>query len=179
MKTAETLSESSRIIVYTNFAGLPILRVIIDPTGPSYTYSLVDPVTLTNLDKDGRTFDQITSKRTTGSGALSPTDTFAQTDWQSWTDIQYDNQHRTIGGRVYFKIPSSGVGTVGAVSNHLNPATNNHFKCRHYGEALICSVGSAVSRRWELMDVESAQHGGTSGNPRSGAAELVATSHRC
>jgi hypothetical protein len=113
MKTAETLSESSRIIVYTNFAGLPILRVIIDPTGPSYTYSLVDPVTLTNLDKDGRTFDQITSKRTTGSGALSPTDTFVQTDWQTWTNTQYDNQHQTTGQSAYFLIPSSGSGTVG------------------------------------------------------------------
>jgi hypothetical protein len=66
-----------------------------------------------------------------------------------------------------------------AVSDHLNTATNNHFKCRHYGEALIRFVGSAVSRRWELMDVESAQHGGSSGNPRTSATQLVATSHRC
>jgi RHS repeat-associated protein len=81
--------------------------------GPSYTYNLINPVTLTNTDKDGRTTDQITSVRTTGSGALSPTDTFAQTDWQTWTNIQYDNQHRTIGQSVYFLIPSSGAGTVG------------------------------------------------------------------
>jgi proteasome lid subunit RPN8/RPN11 len=64
------------------------------------------------------------------------------------------------------------------VSNHLNPATNNHFKCRHFGEVQIGNVGSAVSRRWELTDVESAQHGGTSGNPRTGAAELVISPDR-
>ena len=82
-------------------------------TGPSYTYTLINPVTLVNADKDGRTFDRITSRRTTGSGALSPTDTFAQTDWQSWTNTQYDDQYRTTGQSVYFLIPSSGSGTVG------------------------------------------------------------------
>jgi RHS repeat-associated protein len=79
----------------------------------SYTYYLVNPVSITNADKDGRTTDQITSARSTGSGALSPTDTFVQTDWQSWTNIQYDSQHRTTGQSVYFLIPSSGSGTVG------------------------------------------------------------------
>jgi hypothetical protein len=64
------------------------------------------------------------------------------------------------------------------VSIHLNPATNNHFKCRHFGEAQIGIVGSTVSRRWELTDVESAQYGGTSGNPRTGAAELVLSPDR-
>jgi len=77
------------------------------------TYSLINPVSITNLDKDARTLDQIQSVRSSGSGALSPTDTFAQTDWQSWTDIQYDNQHRTIGQSVYFLIPSSGSGSLG------------------------------------------------------------------
>ena len=76
-------------------------------------YALVNPVSINNLDKDGRSTDQITSVRTTGSGALSPTDTFSQTDWQSWSSTQYDNQHRTISSRVYFLIPSSGTGTEG------------------------------------------------------------------
>jgi hypothetical protein len=65
------------------------------------------------------------------------------------------------------------------VSNHLNPATNNHIKCHHFGEAQIGNVGSAVSRRWELTDVESAQDGGTSGNHRACAAELVISPDRC
>jgi hypothetical protein len=40
-------------------------------------------------------------------------DTFAQTDWQSWTSTQYDKQHRTASGRKYFLIPSTGLGTAG------------------------------------------------------------------
>jgi RHS repeat-associated protein len=82
-------------------------------SGPSYTYTLVDPVTIVKRNKDGRGTDQITSKRTTGSGALSPTDTFAQTDWRSWSSTQYNPQHQKISDRVYFLIPSSGTGTVG------------------------------------------------------------------
>jgi RHS repeat-associated protein len=82
-------------------------------TGPSYTYALINPVSIVGMDKDGRTTDQISSVRSSGSGALSPTDTFNQTDWQSWSSTQYDNQHRTISSRVYFLIPSSGTGTAG------------------------------------------------------------------
>ena len=81
-------------------------------TGPTYTYTLINPVSITTMDKDGRTLDRITSKRTTGSGALSATDTFAQTDWQTWTSTQYDSQHRTTSARVYHLIPSSGIGAV-------------------------------------------------------------------
>jgi hypothetical protein len=76
-------------------------------------YGLVNPVSITNSDKDGRTLDQITSKRTTGSGALSPSDTFLQTDWQSWSNLQYNYQHQLTGQSVYHLIPSSGSGTVG------------------------------------------------------------------
>jgi hypothetical protein len=59
-------------------------------------YTIVDPVTITNMDKDGRTLDNITSHRTTGSGLLSPTNTFAQTDWQTWSSTQYNAQHQTV-----------------------------------------------------------------------------------
>lgn len=80
-------------------------------SGPTYT--LIDPVTIVNKDKDGRITDQITSHRSSGSGALSATDTFNQTDWQSWSSTQYDDQHRTLSERTYFLIPSSGDGTAG------------------------------------------------------------------
>ena len=82
-------------------------------TGSGPTYVLIDPVTINKTDKDGRSTDAITSHRSTGSGALSPTDTFVQTDWQSWASTQYDQQHRTISSRKYFLIPSSGLGTAG------------------------------------------------------------------
>lgn len=82
-------------------------------SGPSYTYTLVDPVSIDRLDKDGRVIDKITSKRTSGSGALSVSDTFAQTDWKSWSSSQYSNAGRLTSTRSYFLIPSSGTGTSG------------------------------------------------------------------
>jgi RHS repeat-associated protein len=82
-------------------------------TSPNYSYSLVDPVSIAKNDKEGRPTDRITSRRTTGSGALSPTDTFAQTDWQNWASTQYDAQHRTVSERTYYLIPSTGTGAAG------------------------------------------------------------------
>jgi RHS repeat-associated protein len=81
-------------------------------SSPSYTYTLVGPVSITRTDKNGRVVDQITSARTTGSGKLSATDTFAQTDWKSWSSTQYDDQGHTTSSRVYHLIPSSGTGSV-------------------------------------------------------------------
>ena len=92
-------------------------------SGPTYT--LIDPVTINKTDLDGRSTDVITSHRTTGSGALSPTDTFAQTDWQTWSSTQYSAMtnptatpptvaHQMVSQRVYFSIPSSGTGTEGS-----------------------------------------------------------------
>lgn len=86
-------------------------------SSPSYTYTLVNPVSLTLTDKDGRTTDSIVSKRTTGSGALSSSDTFAQTDFFRWTSNSYSNQGRLTATRVYHTIPSSGVGSSGAPGN--------------------------------------------------------------
>jgi hypothetical protein len=52
-----------------------------------------------------------------------PTDTFAQTDWRSWSSTQFDNQHRTIGRRTYFSIPASGsTGSPQAGSEGVNYA---------------------------------------------------------
>ena len=64
------------------------------------------------------------------------------------------------------------------VSNHPNPATGNHFKCRHFEKACIRCVASAAGRRREQTDGESAQDGGASGNPRFGAAEVVVSPDR-
>jgi len=82
-------------------------------TSPSYTYTLINPVTLNRQDKDGSPTDQIASRRTTGSGALSSTDTFSQSDWQSWTSFTYSTQHQLSSQQAYFLIPTSGAGTAG------------------------------------------------------------------
>jgi len=92
-------------------------------SGP-YTYTLLNPISISKMDKDGRSTDQITSKRSTGSGLLAATDTFVQTDWQTWSTTQYSAKtdttvtpptvaHQMVSGRSYFLIPSSGIGTAG------------------------------------------------------------------
>ncbi|HZL36201.1 MAG TPA: hypothetical protein VFC78_12865, partial [Tepidisphaeraceae bacterium] len=95
----------------------------------SYAYTLVNPVIVSKIDKDGRSTDQIASKRAAGmAGLLVPPgisgDTFAQTNWQTWSTTQYSAMtdagatpptvaHQMISQRAYFLIPSSGIGTVG------------------------------------------------------------------
>ncbi|MEL7087379.1 MAG: hypothetical protein AAGL98_02875, partial [Planctomycetota bacterium] len=55
----------------------------------SYTYSLVDPVSIAFADKLGRTLDQLRSKRSSGSGRLTETDTFLRADWSRWSVMHY------------------------------------------------------------------------------------------
>ncbi len=82
--------------------------------GPSFdSCVLINPVTLTYADKAGRTVTTIEAKRSSGSGALSAGDTFAQADWQSWTRQVYSNGHDLTAEHVYHDIPSSGDGTAG------------------------------------------------------------------
>src|SRR4051794_12896821 len=65
-----------------------------------------------------------------------------------------------------------------SVSNRLNPATDNHFKCHHFEKASVPGVGSAAIWHKELADGESAQDGRASGNHRTRAAEVVVSSDR-
>jgi RHS repeat-associated protein len=69
------------------------------------TYTVVYPVTITNMDKDGRTTDVIESTSGTGSAPVTPS--LSQSAWSSWSSTQYDLQHRTISSRVYFSIPTT------------------------------------------------------------------------
>jgi len=82
-------------------------------SSPSYTYTLVNPVSISRNDKNGRTIDQISSKRSSGSGKLSAADTFSQTDWKRWSSNQYNDQGQLTSSRLYYSIPSSGTGSSG------------------------------------------------------------------
>lgn len=113
-------------------------------TSPSYTYTLVDPVTISRLDKDGRVIDQITSKRTSGSGALSPSDTFAQTDWKSWSSSQYSDLGRLLSTRSYFLIPSSGTGTSG--TNYAQ--TDYGYDALERRNRVVSPVGTITRTVW-------------------------------
>ena len=88
--------------------------------GRGFAATLVNPVSLTQLDYAGRTVDQIQAVRTNTSGPLLPTDTFPQTTWCRWTHNTYDAQNHLASRRTYFLIPATGAGGLGANYNEAN-----------------------------------------------------------
>jgi RHS repeat-associated protein len=79
----------------------------------SYTYTLVNPVSITKTDVSGRTTEQIQATRASTSGKLLPTDTFAQTSYTRWTTTTYTDCCHVASQRTYHTIPASGSGTEG------------------------------------------------------------------
>ena len=79
---------------------------------PTYTYTLVNPVTIRIADKVGKPLDDIQAVRST-SGRLSPTDTFSQGSYVRWTTYQYTDCCLLESQRQYRLIPTSGIGSPG------------------------------------------------------------------
>ncbi|MEZ6129153.1 MAG: hypothetical protein R3C59_10765 [Planctomycetaceae bacterium] len=79
----------------------------------SYTYTLINPVSITKADLAGRTLEQIQATRASTSGKLMPTDTFAQSSYTRWTTVQYTDCCFESSRRVYHTIPTSGTGSSG------------------------------------------------------------------
>jgi RHS repeat-associated protein len=77
------------------------------------TYTLVNPVSITKMDRAGRPTDQISATRASTSGKLSASDTFAQSSWVRWSKNTYDDSGDLTASRVYHTIPSSGSGSSG------------------------------------------------------------------
>ncbi len=82
-------------------------------TAPSYTFTLVNPVSITISNNNGNVLEQIQATRASTSGKLLPTDTFSQSSYVRWTTNQYEQCCRISSTRSYFLIPSSGTGTEG------------------------------------------------------------------
>ena len=91
-------------------------------TGPSYAYTLINPVSLTFKDAIMRVTDQIQAVRASTSGPLLSTDTFPQSSWVRWTSQNYVTASSPGYQRVYFAIPSSGTGVRGTNYNQTNYA---------------------------------------------------------
>jgi len=53
-------------------------------TGPGYTYTLINPVSINQMDVAGRTVGQIQATRSSTAGRLLATDTFPQGSWTRW-----------------------------------------------------------------------------------------------
>ncbi|MEM1353906.1 MAG: LamG-like jellyroll fold domain-containing protein [Planctomycetota bacterium] len=97
------------------------------------SFTLIDPVSITFTDKNGRTIDQIQSKRSTGTGKLTSSDTFLRADWSRWSTFVYDTTGRLNYERTYHTIPaqSPDLGLDGVLSDPGMQGDN--FEETHYG----------------------------------------------
>jgi len=82
-------------------------------TAPNYTYTLINPVSITIFDPAWQTLHTIQATRASTSGALQPTDIFPQSSYVRWATTQYANTYFVASQRVYKLIPVSGTGTSG------------------------------------------------------------------
>ena len=83
-------------------------------TGSSaYSYTLINPVSITKADANGLVLELIQATRAILSGKLSSTDSFPQSTYVRWSTNQYTECCLAASSRIYHTIPSSGPGTSG------------------------------------------------------------------
>src|SRR5205823_4372921 len=82
-------------------------------TSPNYTYTLINPVSISITDSSGKPTDSIKATRASTSGALQATDSFPQTSYVRWTTMQSADGFHMSSRRVYKLIPTSGSGSSG------------------------------------------------------------------
>jgi RHS repeat-associated protein len=75
--------------------------------------TLVNPVSISKTDPDGRPLEQISAVRASTSGKLVPSDTFSQGSYVRWQTTQYTDCCLVSSQRLYHDIPSSGDGSAG------------------------------------------------------------------
>ncbi len=77
------------------------------------TDTLINPVSITILDKNARVVEQRRATRASTSGKLVSSDTFAQSTWVRWTTNSFNNRFQREWTREYSLVPSSGTGSSG------------------------------------------------------------------
>ena len=97
------------------------------------SFTLIDPVQILFRDKNGKVTDRISSKRSTGSGKLEPTDTFLRSDWRSWTVTVYSTVGLKEYERGYQSIPSQSP-DLGLAGILFDPGTAGvNYEEEHFG----------------------------------------------
>lgn len=81
---------------------------------------LINPVSITQFDKNGNVLESIQATRASTIGKLLPTDVFAQADYVRWSTTQYTECCMAASQRVYHNIPTSGAGTSGTNYDQTN-----------------------------------------------------------
>jgi hypothetical protein len=61
-------------------------------SAPNSSFTLVNPVSITITDADGRTLEQVQATRASTAGALQGTDSFPQSAYVRWTTNEYETR---------------------------------------------------------------------------------------
>ena len=97
-------------------------------TSPSYTYKLINPVSIVKMDAGGRINEQIQAAASSTAGSLatiivaagSGAAAFPQSSYTRWTTNQYTDCCLSVSQRVYRLIPASGAGVSGTNYDETN-----------------------------------------------------------
>lgn len=137
-----------------------------------YTYTLINPVSLTFMDGLRRITDQVQAVRASTSGPLLSTDNFPQSSWVKWTSQDYGVGNNLQYQRVYFTIPTSGNGMRGTNYNQTNYGYD-----RLQRQVRVQTPGGTINRTvyhpmgWVLQNwTGTNDNGATAANPSGGGA---------
>ena len=123
---------------------------------PDYDFTLMNPVSITQMDPGGKVLEQIQATAPATSGTLAEiidnagggTAAFPQTSYTRWTTYQYTDCCLAASQRIYHTIPASGAG---------DPGTNYDETSYGYDamkrRVRTVSPGGTIS--WQVYDVRS------------------------
>ena len=141
-------------------------------SSPNYTYTLVNPVSISIANKNGSVVEQIQATRATTAGKLSPSDTFAQSSYTRWTTFQYSDCCQLTSQRVYHTIPASGTGASGTNYDQTNygyDGMRRRIRSQSPGGTIsrqVLDVRDQVTESWLGTD----DTGATPSDPSGGGA---------
>ncbi|MGH7978375.1 MAG: RHS repeat domain-containing protein, partial [Limisphaerales bacterium] len=133
----------------------------------TYTYTLINPVRVTQLDNAGRVVDDIMATRASTSGPLSPSDTFEQSSYVRWKVYNYSNAGLLISEQEYYDIPASGSGSEGVNYNQTDYAYDSMDKLQRNetpGGTITWTIYDQRERMSAIW-VGTNDEGATSSNP--------------
>lgn len=118
----------------------------------SYSYTLVNPVSISKQDAKGREIEAIQAVRASTAGRLSESDSFPQSSYCRWSVNSY-RKNRLQWSRAYHAIPASGVGELGTNYVQIDygyDAMGRHNRVRTPGGTITRTVFDVRSKPAEI-----------------------------
>ncbi|MBN8625787.1 MAG: RHS repeat-associated core domain-containing protein, partial [Planctomycetes bacterium] len=138
--------------------------------GASYDYALINPVTISHRDRNGRLVDRIQAVRTSGEGRLCLSNEFPQATWVAWARELYDDGGRLAASRAYHTVPVSGSGSVGTDYNETTygyDARGRRNRTRTPGGTITRTTLDVLGRTTSVW-IGTADIGATDADPGAG-----------